>query len=67
MAWFDKYELTGDDVVIFDKHVAQKYVALMALLGLEINQKKSVVSRSHPVGEYLKKTWIRNLDVSMVS
>lgn len=39
----------------------------MEALGLEINQKKSVVSVRKAMGEYLKKTWIRDLDVSMIS
>jgi hypothetical protein len=39
----------------------------MASLGLEINQKKSVVSVAKATGEYLKKTWIKNIDVSMIS
>lgn len=39
----------------------------MELLGLEINQKKSVVSTNKACGEYLKKTWISDIDVSMIS
>jgi hypothetical protein len=39
----------------------------MKSLGLEINQKKSVVSVSKACGEYLKKTWIKDIDVSMIS
>lgn len=65
--WCDKYEITGDDIVIFDTDIALKYVEYMSLLGLELNQKKSVVSVKKAAGEYLKKTWIRNIDVSMIS
>lgn len=50
------YEITGDDIVIFDTQLAHAYVEYMSLLGLEINQKKSVVSVAKAAGEYLKKT-----------
>jgi hypothetical protein len=53
--WCDKYEITGDDVVIFDHRIASEYQRLIPLLGLELNLKKSVIS-SRPSGEYLKKT-----------
>jgi hypothetical protein len=48
--------LTGDDIVLFDKALAAYYVDYMKSLGLELNQKKSVVSISKAAGEYLKKT-----------
>jgi hypothetical protein len=50
------YEITGDDIVIFNKDLAEKYLEIMASLGLKINLKKSVVSSSKSAGEYLKKT-----------
>jgi len=65
--WCEEYEITGDDISIFNPSLAKAYVEYMALLGLEINQKKSVVSIAKATGEYLKKTWIKNLDVSMIS
>lgn len=65
--WFEGYEITGDDVVIFDEDVANAYVQYMASLGLEINLKKSVVSVSKACGEYLKKTWLNDIDVSQIS
>jgi hypothetical protein len=54
--WCELYELTGDDIVLFDKALAAYYVDYMKSLGLELNQKKSVVSISKAAGEYLKKT-----------
>lgn len=65
--WCELYELTGDDIVIFDAQIAAYYVEYMGRLGLELNQKKSVVSIQKAAGEYLKKTWIKNIDVSMIS
>jgi len=65
--WCDAYEITGDDIVIFDPLLASNYVETMESLGLEINQKKSVVATNKACGEYLKKTWLRNIDVSMIS
>lgn len=54
--WCELYEITGDDIVIFDAQLAHDYVEYMSSLGLEINQKKSVVSIAKAAGEYLKKT-----------
>jgi len=50
------YEVTGDDIVIFNKDLAEKYLEYMSSFGLTINLKKSVVSESKSAGEYLKKT-----------
>lgn len=61
------YEITGDDIVLFDPQLASSYLDYMKSLGLEINQKKSVVSVGKACGEYLKKTWIKDTDVSMIS
>jgi len=54
--WYEAYELTGDDIVLFEEDVSTAYVQYMESLGLEINLKKSVVSVQKAAGEYLKKT-----------
>jgi hypothetical protein len=54
--WYEAYELTGDDIVLFEEDVSNAYVQYMESLGLEINLKKSVVSVQKAAGEYLKKT-----------
>lgn len=41
---FTNYALLGDDVVIHDNKVAEKYLEVMADLGVEINLTKSVIS-----------------------
>jgi len=65
--WCVLYEITGDDIVIFNKSLAGAYLEATTSIGLEINQKKSVVASDKAAGEYLKKTWVRYNDVSMIS
>jgi hypothetical protein len=54
--WEDRYEVLGDDIVIFDRALAFRYTALMADLGLEINFSKSILSFNRPVLEFAKRT-----------
>jgi hypothetical protein len=42
--WYDNYEILGDDIIIFDAKVAQKYLEVMKGLGVEINLSKSIQS-----------------------
>lgn len=56
ITWEDRYEVLGDDIVIFDKPLADSYCAIMKELGLEINFSKSVLSKSLPVFEFAKRT-----------
>jgi len=65
--WFVGYELLGDDLVIFNKEVASKYLLLCSWLGLEINQAKSIISESRPVLEFAKRTSLKGVDVSALS
>jgi len=44
--WYSNYELLGDDIVIFDKDVAESYLNLMKGFGVDINQSKSVISNN---------------------
>jgi hypothetical protein len=64
--WFKDYAVLGDDVVIADKAVAQEYLVLMNLIGVEIGLAKSLVS---PQGtfEFAKRTYFQGQDVSPVS
>lgn len=64
IAWFDAYELLGDDIVIFDKLVADRYLSLMKDLGVEINLSKSVICRNGEVFEFAKVTGYNGKDVS---
>jgi hypothetical protein len=47
------FSVIGDDVVIADKELADAYVKQMAVLGMQINQEKSLISDS--VSEYAGK------------
>jgi len=53
--WEDRYEILGDDLVIFDKPLAEQYLKLAKILGVEINLSKSI-SSSKPVFEFAKQT-----------
>jgi hypothetical protein len=52
------YALLGDDIVIADKAVALKYLALMEEIGVEIGLAKSLISHTGSL-EFAKRTWIR--------
>jgi len=66
--WEDRYEILGDDIVIFDSYLAAKYLQLMALFGVPINATKSVVSLgTNHVVEYAKRTSILGQDISPLS
>nr|WAY16608.1 putative RNA-dependent RNA polymerase [Binucleate Rhizoctonia mitovirus 2] len=54
--WNTQYEILGDDLVIFDRAIADQYLLIMAGLGCEINLNKSIVSHSRPVFEFAKRT-----------
>jgi len=54
--WCTKYEILGDDIVIFDAEIAKEYRNIMAALGCEINLNKSISSTSRPVFEFAKRT-----------
>lgn len=54
--WNTQYEILGDDLVIFDRDIADQYLLIMADLGCEINLNKSIVSHNRPVFEFAKRT-----------
>lgn len=64
--WWDGYELLGDDIVIFDPGVASQYLSFMKGIGMEINEKKSVVARNETF-EFAKVTGHKGHNVSAVS
>jgi hypothetical protein len=65
--WYSNYEILGDDLVIFDRLVADQYLLIMKALGCEINLNKSIVSHSRPVFEFAKRTCIGESVVSGIS
>jgi len=65
--WFDKYEILGDDLVIFDKAIYLEYCRLMDLLKVGINPSKSLISEELNAIEFAKRTGVDGNDVSGLS
>jgi len=65
--WYDKYEVLGDDLVIFDKLVYLEYINIMKELDVGVNPSKSLVSEELTGLEYAKRTSILGVDVSGIS
>lgn len=58
--------MLGDDIVIFDRDLATKYLEVMNALGVEINPTKSV-SSSLPIFEFAKRFVVNGVNVSSLS
>jgi hypothetical protein len=54
--WNTEYEVLGDDIVIFNRELAEEYLNIMAVIGCGINLNKSIVSHTRPVFEFAKRT-----------
>jgi hypothetical protein len=54
---FKDYIILGDDIVIKNNRVAQKYISIMNKLGVEISMQKTHISKD--TYEFAKR-WIRN-------
>jgi len=55
--WEERYEILGDDIVIFDEELANTYLQVMEWLGLDINLSKSIISKNKPTFEFAKRTF----------
>jgi len=62
--WYLDYIVLGDDLALFDKEVADRYLSLCKQLGVGINLSKSIVAENRPVLEFAKRTSINGVDVS---
>lgn len=58
--------MLGDDICIFDKLVAENYLALMESVGVPINLAKSVVATNASF-EFAKVTGFKGTNVSAIS
>nr|QJT73703.1 RNA-dependent RNA polymerase [Botrytis cinerea mitovirus 3] len=65
--WEENYEILGDDLVVFDSALADKYLEIAKILGVEINLTKSISSLNRPVFEFAKRTCFGNSDLSPIS
>lgn len=65
--WCIAYEILGDDVAIFHKPLADKYLEVMSLIGVPINERKSVIDQTGKTVELAKRTIHLGKDVSAIS
>jgi len=65
--WEERYEVLGDDIVIFDHSLAMKYLEVMRDIGVEINLSKSISSPTLSVFEFAKRTIWNGVNVSSIS
>ncbi|KAG6467636.1 hypothetical protein ZIOFF_074512 (mitochondrion) [Zingiber officinale] len=61
---FRKYALLGDDIVIADRAVAEKYKALLEILDVSISESKSIDSKSGAV-EFAKQFWVDRISINL--
>lgn len=64
--WFTEYAIVGDDIVIFNALVKDSYLAILAALGMPINQAKSILSPKGLGLEFCKRTIVKGTDVSPI-
>jgi len=64
--WFKDYAILGDDIVIFNRDVANEYQKLISLIGMNIGLHKSILSRNGSVIEFAKRIFHNGVDVSPV-
>nr|QXN75371.1 MAG: RNA-dependent RNA polymerase [Grapevine-associated mitovirus 18] len=64
--WFTKYAVLGDDLIIGDQQTALCYLELMDRAGVEISFAKSLISPNRKVGEFAKRFFVGNKDLSPV-
>lgn len=64
--WFELYALLGDDIVLADAKVAEQYLCLLQVIGVEYGLAKSLISKSGCF-EFAKRTFIHGQDASWIS
>lgn len=69
LEYFTKYAILGDDIAIWDKAVAKRYVSIMGLLQVEINYSKSYLPSHLGPGsaEFAKRICKEGIEYSGVS
>lgn len=65
-AWFDRYAILGDDLVIGDPRVAARYRILLEEMDVSISVEKSIVSVNGSL-EFASRFIYRGVDVSPIS
>jgi len=67
IGWCILYEIVGDDIIIFNKVLAEKYLSVMSLIGVPINATKSVVSERGSVCEFVKRVSLHGKEITPFS
>lgn len=65
--WYDQYIILGDDLVLFDRDIANRYQSFCKQIGISINLSKSIIAEDRPVLEFAKRTSLNGEDVSALS
>lgn len=63
---FDKYFILGDDIVIMDKVVAERYMDVMSDLDVEIHTGKSFIADGKHCGEFTKRLFLNQKEISPI-
>jgi hypothetical protein len=63
--WFELYALLGDDIVIADAIVAERYLALLRAIGVEVGLAKSICSKNG-ILEFAKKLFLVTNEGSLI-
>jgi hypothetical protein len=63
---FKDYAVLGDDIVIWNKAVAETYLKVIKSLGVEVGLAKSIVSLNGDALEFAKRTLYKGEDVSPI-
>jgi hypothetical protein len=67
LRFFKQYRILGDDIVIFNAKVAQRYQKLLNKIGLSINQTKSIIGNQMDCQiEFAKRLALRGKEVSSI-
>lgn len=63
---FLEYSVLGDDIIIWNRRVAKRYLSVMRSIGVGIGIAKSIISEKGIGLEFAKRTVVRGVDVSPI-
>jgi hypothetical protein len=66
LPWFEKYLILGDDLVIFDTKVAERYLEISEALGLKVGMTKSFISSKGFVN-FASQSFVDDKNLSPIS
>jgi hypothetical protein len=65
--WYTNYGVLGDDLVIGSRPVADEYLKIIKLIGMEVGLHKSVLSNDGSCLEFAKRVIWKGVDISPIS